>query len=299
MVELAPVQGGQFAKGFAGDTFNTAWYLRRVLPGDSEVAFLSAVGTDSISQEMLGFMADEGIDTSHVQRLRDRSVGLYMIHLNGAERSFSYWRSVSAARSLADDGAWIDAALADVDLVYLSGITLAILAPKARARLRGALGRARAAGTQVAFDPNIRPALWDDRTTMRRNISEMAAQADIVLPSFDDEASHFGDADPFATALRYGAGGAGLVVVKDGPRPVVTRSGAVTALHRVPAAAGSVVDTTAAGDSFNAGFLANLLAGASLETAVGAGAALAGRVIAGPGALVRSAIAPLAPPQPG
>jgi len=289
MVELAPTGDGHFALGYAGDTFNTAWYLRRLLP-EAAVDYLSAVGEDAVSARMLDFMAAEGIGTAHIRRLRDRSVGLYLIQVDRGERSFAYWRSTSAARNLADDPKVLAAGLAGARLAYLSGITLAILAPEPRAALLAALRMARAAGTLVAFDPNIRPALWPDADVMRRALTEGAAHADIILPSFDDEAQHFGDATPEATARRYAAAGAGLVVVKDGPNPVVSLQAGVLETHRLPAPAATPVDSTAAGDSFNAAFLAVWLQDKPLAQAVSAGATLAAKVIAAPGALVRGAV---------
>lgn len=291
MVELAPAGDALFAMGFAGDTFNTAWYMRRLLPAAARVSYLSAVGKDALSDRMVDFMAAEGIAVDHVQRVPGRSVGLYLIQVTDGERSFAYWRSCSAARLLAEDPARLDLALAGADLIYLSGITLAILGADARSRLSAALARARAAGSKVAFDPNIRPALWSDPATMLQSISGMAAGADIVLPSYDDEARHFGDPDPVATAQRYAGNGAALVVVKDGPKPVVTWQAGRSDRHPVPVLTMPVVDTTAAGDSFNAGFLASYLSGENLGNAVAAGTSVAGRVIAGPGALVRDAVA--------
>lgn len=289
MVELAPAGDGLFAMGYAGDTFNTAWYLRRLQPG-ATVDYLTAVGPDPLSDEMLGFMAAEGIGTAHIPRIPGRTVGLYMIRLAGGERSFAYWRSTSAARALADDPALLQTALSGADLAYLSGITLAILPDDARRHLADSLDAARARGTLVAFDPNLRPALWPDHDLMRATVTAFAARADIVLPSFEDEARHFGDQDPKATAQRYAGTGAPLVVVKDAGKPVVTMDAGGTARHALPAPVRDPVDTTAAGDSFNAGFLAARLSGAGLEAAVRNGAALAARVIGAPGALVRSAV---------
>lgn len=290
MVEMAPQDGGLFAMGFAGDTFNTAFYARACLPAGWTVGYLTDVGRDAVSDRMVGFMAAQGIDTARVGRRDRRTVGLYLIELKGAERSFSYWRDRSAARLLAEDPARLDAALAGVRLAYVSGITLAVLEGEGRAQLLAALGRARAAGTRVAFDPNIRPRLWPDAATMRDAIMQGAAQADIVLPSFDDEAAHFGDADPAATAARYAAAGAGVVVVKDGAGDVLCLSGGAVTRHR-PAPVARVVDTTAAGDSFNAGFLARWLAGATPAEAMAAGCAVAAQVIGARGALV-----PVTPP---
>lgn len=289
MVEFAPQQGGLFAMGFAGDTFNTAWYARRLLPPEWRVSYLTAVGEDAISDRMLGFMADAGVDTSAVARHPDRTVGLYMISLNGAERSFSYWRSVSAARRLADDPDRLARAFAGVRMAYLSGITLAILDDAGRDHLHGALSTARNAGTEVAFDPNLRPGLWPDTAQMCAVVSNFAALSDIVLPSHEDEARHFGDASAAETLARYRAARAGLVVVKDGPGAVLAASDAGSWRH-LPVPVAQVVDTTAAGDSFNAGFLSARLTGADMATAIAAGSALAAQVIGARGALVEVAV---------
>lgn len=283
MVELAPTGEGTFRMGFAGDTMNTAWYLRRRLPGSWTVDYLSAVGTDGVSDRMVAFLADAGIGTGHVARRDDRTVGLYLIELADGERSFAYWRGESAARTLARDEPALATALDGAGLAYLSGITLAILPEADRARLLAALAAFRAAGGTVAFDPNLRPRLWPSGDAMCAAVMRAAVVADIVLPSFEDEARWFGDADPAATLARYGD--AGTVVVKDGAGPVLWRAGAATGCHATRPVA-DVVDTTAAGDSFNAGYLAALLTGTDMEVAVAAGADLAARVIGGRGALV-------------
>jgi 2-dehydro-3-deoxygluconokinase len=289
MVELAPTgDAGTFRMGFAGDTMNTAWYLRRRLPGGGAggwaVDYLTAVGTDGVSDRMVAFLAETGIGTGHIARRVDRTVGLYLIELGaGGERSFAYWRGQSAARTLASDPAALAVALGGARVAYLSGITLAILPEDDRARLLAALAAFRAGGGTVAFDPNLRPRLWPSGDAMCAAVMQAAAVADIALPSFEDEARWFGDADPAATLARYG--GVATVVVKDGAGPVLWRDGAETGQHATAPVA-EVVDTTAAGDSFNAGFLAARLTGAATAAAVSAGAALAARVIAGRGALV-------------
>lgn len=283
MMELAPRGDGGFDLGFAGDTFNTAWYVRRVAQAPLDVAYLSAVGTDAPSRQLEAFIEGAGLRPVLARR-PGRGIGLYLIMLDAGERSFAYWRDTSAARTLADDLEALPDLVAG-DMAYVSGITLAILPEAGRARLLSVLASARAAGVRIAFDPNLRPRLWEDAATLRHWIGRGAGVADIVLPSFEDEAAQFGDADTAATAARYAAAGAGIVIVKDGPRPVLV---ADARGHRAIAGepVGTVVDTTAAGDSFNAEVLVGLLEGRDLDAAVRRASALARRVIGARGALV-------------
>jgi 2-dehydro-3-deoxygluconokinase len=139
----------------------------------------------------------------------------------------------------------------------------------------------------VAFDPNIRPTLWDDAATLRAALTQAAGAASLVLPSFDDEQAAFGDATPEGSVARYLAAGAGLIVVKNGASPVVTGDRTGILAHPTPALDGPMVDSTAAGDSFNAAFLAQWLRAPDVTAAVRAGQALSAQVIAGHGALVQ------------
>lgn len=287
MVEMAPTGAGDtYRMGFAGDTFNTAWYLRRDLPDDWAVDYVTALGQDKISTQMLDFISASGIGVEHIQRSTDRTVGLYLITLQETERHFSYWRSQSAAKTMARDGAALRAAMARARLVYFSGITLAILDASDRAAFLTAVEEARHAGALVAFDPNLRPRLWESADEMRDWTMRGAAVADIALPSYDDEVTHFGDADIAATAVRYAGAGADLVVVKNGPGAILTLQNGQAA-HFQPDPVIDIVDTTAAGDSFNAGFLAAHLRQSDLLTALRAGAGLSGRVIRARGALIK------------
>jgi 2-dehydro-3-deoxygluconokinase len=268
MVELAPLPSeGQFQLGFAGDTMNTAWYLRKLLGREHRVDYLSAVGQDAISDQMLDFLRDAGIGTGHIARHPDRTVGLYMIQLQAGERSFSYWRGQSAARCLADDTARLGTALDGADIAFVSGITLAILPADGRTRLLAALASFRRGGGTVVFDPNLRPRLWDSASEMTEAVMDAAGISDTVLPSHEDEATWFRDADPEATLTRYRQAGAATVVVKNGPGAILMgENGEIRQFTPDPVP--RVIDTTAAGDSFNAGYLAARLAGKPIAAAV-------------------------------
>lgn len=285
MVEFAPAGDGLYRRGFAGDTFNSAWYLRQLLPAATAVDYVTCVGTDAASDQMRAFIAAAGIGTAGIRSISGGTVGLYMIDLHDGERSFTYWRSAAPARQLAADPAWLAARIAGADTLLFSGITVAILPPEDRPALLETLAAARKAGTTLAFDPNIRLRLWPDADTARASITAAAAVSDVILPSFEDEAALFGDPDPDASLARYRAAGARTVVVKNGPDSIVGWDTVEGRITHDPAPV-AVVDTTAAGDSFNAGFLAARAGGAPLTAAAAAGARLAARVCGARGALV-------------
>lgn len=285
MVELAQAENGLLRKSFAGDVFNTLWYARTRLDDSWTTRFMSAVGTDTVSAEMLSFFESAGIDCSAVQRLQDRRPGLYMIHLDEGERSFSYWRETSAARLLAADRDKLNETIEAASAVYFSGITLAILPEDDGLALIDCLKRARSQGKTVAFDSNIRPALWRDRDQMKLMMHLAAGASTICLPSCDDERHAFGDASSEAVLARYVATGAGTVVLKDGSGDVVVRSGESVSRHRTEHVT-DPVDTTGAGDSFNGAFLAEFVQTSDIAKSVAAGQACAARVIRHHGALV-------------
>ncbi|MBW8899861.1 MAG: sugar kinase [Massilia sp.] len=295
MIELQKSgEGSTMDYRFGGDTLNTAVYMARLLdPATVQVAYVTGLGVDGMSAEMLAAWQREGIDTSCVQRLADRLPGIYMIETDpDGERRFHYWRRDSAARH------WLEAPeagkvllqLAAARMVYLSGISLAILSPADRELLIAALAQCRAAGGTVVFDNNYRPRLWESPETAREVYGRALAHADIALLTLDDEVALYGPADARGVIERTRALGVGEVVVKCGGDPcVVWHDGQ---LHEVaPEPVRDVIDTTAAGDSFGAAYMAARLSGKGPEDAARAGHRLAGTVIRHRGAIIpRSAM---------
>ncbi len=297
MVEMAPVGEGLYRRAFAGDTFNTAWHLAQRIGPQVTVGFVTRIGQDQLSNAFAAEVIADGMDTNGISRDPQRKMGLYVIELDGVERSFHYWRDSSAARLLADDPLALGRALQEAGLIHLSGITLAILPPAARQTLFAVLSRARKDGAVVSFDPNIRPKLWASMQDIRDTVTAMLALTDIALPSFDDEAAHFQDRSPADTIRRMVAAGVREVVVKDGPGVVCYHfDGQSGTLPTPPVAA--IRDTTGAGDAFNAGYLAARLIGLAPPQAIASGQLLAAEVLKHPGAKApKSAIAVLPPLQ--
>jgi len=285
MMELSSMGDQLWKQGFAGDVFNTLWYARALMNNDSRAAFFTAVGDDENSKELLSFVESAGIATTHVPHIKGGVPGLYKIHLNGAERSFSYWRDSSAARQMMQDPSKLWDAVALADVVYLSGITMAILPDDAAETLIEGLRGALKKDAIVVFDPNIRPRLWASEERMKDVITRTAAISDVVMPSFEDEQITFGDETPMATAQRYQALGVSQVVVKNGEEDTLFAEGDSYRYYPVAATTG-VVDTTAAGDSFNGAYLAEYMASGDIDKSIAVAQRCAATVVCNKGALV-------------
>ena len=290
MIELAPAPEahGLFRLGAAGDSFNTAVYLARLAGGGTHrVWYVTALGEDGLSDRLIEAFRSEGLVTDLVFRLAGQRPGLYLIETDpDGERRFHYWRNESAARRLLEEGrdAMLARALADFDLVFVSGISLAILAPPGRERLLRLLAGL-GPGTRLAFDPNYRPVLWTEPEAARAACGHMAALGPIVLTSFEDERALFGDALPANAVARWLAAGAKEAVIRCGAEPcLVAHAGATVA---VPARSGvAVLDTTGAGDAFNAAYLWHRLRGAAPQEAAAKGHDLAAEAIQVSGAIL-------------
>lgn len=291
MIELSrlDLEAGAAHVEFAGDTLNTATYLARL---GVTVSYVTNLGTDRFSDRMLVRWQGEGIDCALIGRNASRLPGIYAIETDATgERSFRYWREASAARTLFSGvGAGLED-LAGFDVIYLSGITLAILTDDVRARLLAALIRMREAGAQVVFDTNYRPGLWPSSAVARECFAAMWAATSLALPSYDDELALYPGSSPEEVVSRIAGWGPREVILKNGAQgPLVWADGhAVQADFR---AAHRVVDTSGAGDSFNAGYLAARLSGAEPMAAAAAGHRLAATVVGQHGAIIPLAAMP-------
>jgi 2-dehydro-3-deoxygluconokinase len=288
MIELSDRGQGMLALGYAGDTLNTAVYLKRAAGARIAVDYLTALGDDPYSDSMLAFWRSEGIGTDSVPRLQGKLPGLYMIKTDPAgERRFHYWRSVAAAKLMFEvpETDAIAARIAASDLAIFSGITLSILSDAGRDRFFDILAQARAQGAIVAYDGNYRPAGWSHAEAARSCFRRFLKLVDVALPSIDDEANLFGPGVARDVAARLHDLGVAEVVVKQGEAGSLISIGGAEETVPVEQLV-KPIDTTAAGDSFNAGYLAARLAGQGPADAARFGGRVAASVIQHRGAII-------------
>jgi len=289
MVELAHLSEADLKLGFGGDTLNTAVYLKRLTKGhDITVDYVTALGDDAYSDAMLASWQEEGLGVDLVARLSDRLPGLYIIRTNErGERSFTYWREQAAARDLLKDGRdrSLTERLAAYHLIYVSGITLSILDQAQRQSLFELIDTVRENGGKVAFDSNFRPAGWASLKQARDCFDAMLSRTDIALPTFDDERTLSEYTDAASLAERLHTLGVKQVAIKLGASGCLLSDGSSARIVKTSSVE-PVIDSTAAGDSFNAAFLAGLLLGKTLELAASDGHRLAARVLRHHGAVI-------------
>ncbi len=290
MVELSRGNDGRYGQAFGGDTFNTAVYLARAgIPA----AYATAMGDDPYSDALMALAAAEGVNGDLIRRVAGRMPGLYLIETDPkGERKFYYWRDTSPARELFELPDWAATAetLLSARLVYFSGVTLSLYSNIGIGRFLAALELARRQGVKVAFDGNFRPRGWKgDAARARTVFAEALKRVDIALPTFEDEATLWGDTNPEATVDRLQAFGIGEIVVKNGSSTALVADNNGREHVPVPEVV-EPIDTTAAGDSFNAAYLAARLNGENPVAAASAAHGLAAQVIRHRGAIMPRAV---------
>src|SRR4051794_23249713 len=299
MIEMKQAEagrGGLFSRGYGGDTLNTFVYLP---PPGVDVDYLTPLRGDAPSGEMIARWTAQGIRTKRVARVPGKLPGIYLIQTDDkGERRFFHWRESAAARLLMElpDTDDILNSLGSYDVVYLSAITLSIYGAEGRGRLMAALKRARLLGTRFAFDTNFRARGWPDLVVARGVYSEVFEAADIVLASTEDLLPLYpGESN---ARLMAAIPCPELILKLAEPASILRFAGG---LHEVKAEplTKPVVDTTAAGDSFAAAYIAARLAGLDPIEAARAGHRLAGVVVGYAGAIIpRYAMPPKKTPRP-
>ncbi|MGC3963456.1 MAG: sugar kinase [Rhodocyclaceae bacterium] len=290
MIEMRGQMFGTMQQNFGGDTLNTAVYLAR-LGADAgiEVSYATQLGTDAYSDAMVAAWQLEGIDVSMVARDEGKMPGLYTIQVDDAgERTFYYWRDMSAAKDYFHEGqaSALEDRIESLDAFYYSGISLAVLPPEGRERLFSFVDRLRARGGKVFFDNNFRKRLWMADADAPKWYDRAFATSDMVMITLEDNQAIYDIADEESALAHCYSLPPDEVVIKRGVDPTIVRirgmEPIIVPTFKVP----KVVDTTGAGDSFAGGYLAARLQGQPPETAARSGNKIASIVVQHPGAII-------------
>jgi len=289
MSELREAENGLLSQGFAGDTYNSAVYMKRTFP-QHDVYYISAVGKDALSDEMVMHAVNEGINPRFIGRHEEKHLGLYRIYTDDTgERSFVYWRSDSAAKSMMQTLDSNDiAAMTAFDMVLFSGISLAIINEEDLSTYFSLLTRLKSAGVKLVFDINHRPSLWKSKDDAKRLYAKAYELADIILPGIEDFNFLYG-IDTIDETLKFLSDYTfDEVIIKNGSDAVtvINQQGDISQVPLTPVE--NVVDTTSAGDAFNGVYLGARLEDSSQKEAVDKASKSAGFVIQHKGAIVDS-----------
>jgi 2-dehydro-3-deoxygluconokinase len=286
MIELYKSEESYFKQTFGGDSFNCATYLKRSYE-KAQVEYITVLGDDELSSKMLDFFHEQNLLTTYVDKLENKNPGLYLISTKDGERSFSYWRGEAAAKDLflTKSLKKLQKNLPSFDLIYLSAISLAIMSKKGRANLYKILKEARKNGVKVAFDSNYRARLYKNKDEAKSIYNEALSYCDIFLPSYDDEVELWGDISKekiIKNSIRFGVS---EIIISHGEEDIIyyyeqkTNTVKIKKLEKI-------IDSTSAGDSFNAKYLASRLKGENIEKSIKKANKLASKVIMYQGAII-------------
>ncbi|MCH2089728.1 MAG: sugar kinase [Pseudoalteromonas sp.] len=285
MVELKAISNSTLNQSFAGDVYNSAVYLKRCF-SSLECGVVSAIGTDALSIKMRQRFVEEGLATQLVFTHANKVPGIYYIETDEqGERSFTYWRHDSAARKVVDFfNPSVEEELASADMLFISGISLAVIEPASRDLFWQIVQRIKKAGVKIVFDPNYRARLWQSEQETKGQYTIAFELADICLPGIEDLTTLYELHSAQAVMDYLAQFNISEVVVKNGPSSVFTKINGQLFEHQITPVT-HVVDTTSAGDAFNGAYLGARMAGMDEHKAVQLAAKAAAVVIQQPGAI--------------
>ena len=288
MVEFKYAANGELVQKFAGDTLNAGIYAKRWAPATA-VNYFTALGSDIFSKKMRDYLVQEQLGTQAVLTTNTANIGIYAIQTDEqGEGSFTYWRKDSAATQMVDllEAAGGATKLPNADIIFFSGISLAILSEQNKVKLLDILKQVQASGCKVAFDPNYRPRMWRDKQHAIEWIEQAYQLADIALPGLDEHQDLFAQQTVEAVQTYMQEQGVAEFVIKAGKQGVYGYADKQDSCHIQFNPAAKQIDSTAAGDSFAGTYLMSRINGDSVLTAIKNADKVAREVVQHPGAIM-------------
>ncbi|WP_201829989.1 carbohydrate kinase family protein [Microvirga zambiensis] len=250
-----PVLGRErFAEDVAiaagGGAYITAAHLSSL---GRPAALLTRLGTDSLSRSLDPELEASGIDLSFIERSEDAGPQPTVALSKGGERAFISRRAGTSRP------ATLERALSASDIAHLHIAEFATLRDNP-----DVIALARDRGLTISLDPS-----WDDQLIRRdSDFFRLCEGIDIFLPNVEEGEALTGETSD-DMILRRLSESYPLVVLKRGEQGALACHGSTVA--SAGARPVDVVDTTGAGDAFNAGFLHSWLGTSNLEASLAAG----------------------------
>ena len=242
-----------YLPGHGGDTSNCAIAAARQ---GAKVGYFTALGADEFGDSFMTLWQRENVDASTVIRNPSAHTGIYFVSHGETGHRFSYLRAGSAASRIRPEDV-PEPVISQAKILHLSGISQAISDSACDAVFR-AIEIARANSVQVSYDTNLRLQLWP-LTRARAIIHAAMAYCDIALPGLEDAEHLTGLSEPDAIADFYLKLGASVVALTLGAQGTLVAT--PEQRRRIQGRRVTPVDATAAGDTFDGAFLAELAVG--------------------------------------
>jgi 2-dehydro-3-deoxygluconokinase len=260
LVEFSDIGNGQYQIGYSGDVLNALSAAGRL---GLSTGLLSATGDDPFTEGLRHILNVERIDLSHTPVLEGKPNGVYFLSIDAMSLpTFHFLRQNSAAREMfnAQPISSLIEYVRSARALLFSSIPLAVIKDKDKLfeLLRAAKGE-----TILAFDLNIRRALWNDLDELVALLGQLAPLIDILFITNEDDTILFGPRHASEALNDYVRRGFRQVVIRRGGLPTLVSSEASSAMREqfevpVPHVA-NIIDTTGAGDAFDAGYIAAML----------------------------------------
>ena len=284
MIEISNIKNSFYNQSFAGDTLNFCNYLDKK---KLNAFFLSAIGKSEINQSLLDFVKSKNISTKYIKQINQFEIGLYLIkNKDNGEKQFFYWRDESAAKQYFNNIDFLNLykELKNFDYIYFSGITLSIIHISKLNNFIKLLKLLKSKKIKIVFDFNIRPSRWNKKN-LNIFLDSVLKFVDICFLSGEDM-NYWKNKNNIKSYEQ--------IVRKYKLKHSIFRKNAkftYVFLNKTRYVfknklLKTVVDTSGAGDGFNAAYLSNFIVNNDPVLALKAGSSLGSKIVMKKGAIV-------------
>ena len=284
MVEISNIKNNIYKQSIAGDTLNFCSYLDKSF---FDVYFFTALGNTLLSRETLKFISNRNILNNFIFTEKNKEIGLYLIHNdNSGEKKFFYWRDNSAAKLFFNKVNYIKYIkfFKKFNYIYFSGITLSILNNSSLSKFSLFLMKLKKQNIKVVFDLNIRISRWKIKN-LENSLKLILPHVDMLFASGEDlsflkknnNVSIFHDLiNQYNISHGIYRKNATINYSFFNKKKYIKKNKVVK----------KIVDSSGAGDGYNAAYLTNFIKTNNPQLALNQGSKLGSRIVMKKGAII-------------